>query len=83
MLVHRIDREGHRRVRRRRQHVGFAADLDNVRRMAAARPFGMEGVNRPSLEGLNCIFDKPGFVQRVGMDGDLHIEFFRHIEACR
>src|SRR6202043_3966360 len=51
MLVDGIDRERPRRVGRRRQYVRQAAHLDDVRRMAAAGAFGVEGVDVAPLEG--------------------------------
>src|SRR5580692_10296604 len=54
-------------------NVWFAADLDDVRGMSAARSFGMKCMNGPALESGDCIFDEPAFVKRVGMDQNLHI----------
>ena len=83
MLIHRVHRERHRGVRGGGQDIGLPADLDDVRSVPAAGAFRMERVNRPSLEGLDRVFDEPRFVQRVGMNGDLNIELFRDIEAGR
>ena len=58
MLVERVDRVGPRRVGRGRQHVGLAADADDVGRMAAARAFGVEGVDGAALEGGDRVLDE-------------------------
>ena len=57
----------------RGQHVGFAANLDDVRRVATARPFGVISVNGAILEGIDGGFHKPRFIQGVGVDRHLHI----------
>ena len=83
MLVHRVHREGHRGVRGRGQDIGLTTDLDDVGRMPAAGAFRMKRVNSPPFEGFDRIFDKPCFVQRIGVDGDLDIEVFRDIQTGR
>ena len=55
------------------QHVGFAAGLDDVRRMTAAGAFGVVGVDGAALERGERGFDEAGFVQRVGVDRHLHV----------
>ncbi len=82
MLVQRVDGVGPRRIGRGGQHVGFAADLDDVRRMAAARAFGVIGVDGAALECRHRRFDEAGFVQRVGMDRDLRIGVVGHRQAA-
>jgi hypothetical protein len=73
MLVHRVHRVGPGRVGRGGDDVGQAADLDDVGRMPAARPFGMKGVDGPALEGPNRVLDEARLVQRVGVDHHLHV----------
>ena len=46
VLLQRVERVGPRGLVRAGQHVGFAADADDVRRVAAAGPLGVEGVDR-------------------------------------
>jgi hypothetical protein len=58
MLVDGVARERPRRIGRGRQHVFQAGDLDDIRRMAAAGAFGMEGVDGAALERLHRILDK-------------------------
>ena len=76
MLVERVDGEGHGGVGGGGQAIGLAADLNNVRGVAAARAFGVVGVNGAAFEGGDGILHEAGFVQRVGVDGDLHVVFF-------
>lgn len=67
-FVDGVDRVGPRRVGRRRQYVGRAAGLDDVRRVAAAGPLGVMGVDGAALEGGQRVLDEAGFVERVGKD---------------
>ncbi len=48
----------------------------------AACAFAVEGVDRAALERGERGFEEAGFVQRVGVDGDLHVEFVRDAEAA-
>ena len=57
--------------------LGSAGDLDDVRGVAAAGPLGVVGVDRPALEGGDGVLDEAGLVERVGVDGHLHVV------ACR
>ena len=41
--------------------------------MSAARAFGMERMDRAALHRREGIFDEAALVQRVGMEGDLHV----------
>ena len=52
---------------------GSPHDLDDVGRVAAARAFGVVGVDRAALERGDRVFDEARFVQRVGVDRDLHV----------
>ncbi len=74
MLVNRIDRKRTGRIGRAWQYVGFAAQLDDVWRMATTGTFGMEGVNGSALERCTGMLDKAAFIQCIGMDHDLHIK---------
>ncbi len=49
--------------------------------MAAARAFGVEGRNRAALEGCDRVLDEARFVQRVGVDRDLHVVPVRDRQA--
>ena len=51
MLGERVDGVGPRRIGRGRDDVRQAADLDDVRRMAAAGALGVEGVDGAALDG--------------------------------
>ena len=76
MFVYRVDRKGPRRVGRRGQHIGLAAKPHDIGRVATARALGVVGVNRPPFESRPRRLDKARLVERVGMDADLHVEFF-------
>ncbi len=69
------------RVGGRRQYVGFRARGDDVRGVTTAGAFGVEGVDAAVFEGGQGVFDEAGFVQGVGVDGDLHVEPVCHGEA--
>ena len=73
MFVERIAGERPRRIGRGRQHVLQARDLDDVRRMAAARALGVEGMNGAALERRDGVLHEPDFVQRVGVDHHLDV----------
>ena len=77
----RVDGVGPRRIGRRRQHVRLAARLDDVGRVAAARAFGVVGVDRAALERRDRVFDEARFVQRVGVDRHLHVDLVGHRQA--
>jgi hypothetical protein len=50
--------------------------------MAAARTFRVVGVDRPPGDGGNSVLDEAGLVQRVGVDGHLHVELVRDTQAA-
>ena len=60
MLVDGVAGERPRRVGRGRQHVLQPGDLDDIRRVAAAGAFGVEGVDGAALERLHGILDEAG-----------------------
>ncbi len=55
------------------QVVGVGAGGDDVRCVAAPCPLGMEGVDHAVAYGAQRVFQKTAFVERVGVDGDLHV----------
>ena len=73
MLVHGVDGVRPGRVGGGRQYIVFATGFDDVRGVTTAGPFGVVSVNGTAFERGEGVFDKTGFVQRVGVDGDLHI----------
>ena len=82
MLVERVDCEWPCGISRARQHVGLAAHANDVRCMAAARTLGVIGVDRPPFERGDRIVHEAGFVQRVGVDSDLHVVLVGHAETA-
>src|SRR6516225_2806765 len=57
-------------------------DTDDVRRMPAARAFGVIGVDRAVGDGRNRILDKSRFVERVGVDGHLNVVAVSYTETA-
>ena len=65
MLLHRVDREGPVSGSWEDGKTWFlAADPDDVRRVPAARAFGVEGMDRAALHGLDGVLDESAFVER-------------------
>ena len=58
MFVDRVHGKGPRGVGAGGKDVGQAGDLDDVRRMTAARTLGVEGVDRAALDGRDRVVDK-------------------------
>ena len=81
MLFDGVDRERPRRVGRGRQDIRLAGDADDVGRVTAARAFGVIGVDGAARDGADRVFDKAGFVERVGVNGDLDVEFVGDLQA--
>ncbi|MNS58089.1 hypothetical protein D3C72_909950 [compost metagenome] len=50
--------------------------------MAAARPFGMEGVNGSPANRRQRIFDKAPFVQRVAVQRHLNVHLFGNLQRA-
>jgi len=78
VLLERVAGVGPGGIGAARQHIRFAADLDDVGGMATTGPFGMKGVDRASLDGGDRVLDEAGLVQGVGVDAHLHIHAVRH-----
>ena len=74
-FVDGVPRERHRRIRGGRKDVRLAAQPDDVRRVSASGTLGVIGVNRAPGNRPDRVLDEAGFVQRVGMDRDLDVEF--------
>src|SRR6056297_1761456 len=81
MLFQRVDGKGPRRVGRGRYHMILATYLDDIRRMATARPLGVKGVDGAPLHGGDGVFDKAAFIERIGMDHHLHVHGIGHRKA--
>ena len=52
---------------RRAAHCAGPRPYD-IGRMAAARAFGVEGMDGAAFERADGVFDEAGFVERVGVD---------------
>src|SRR6266853_2307968 len=81
-LIKRIYCVWSRWSRRGWNDVWFAADLDNVRGVSAARPFRVKCVNGSALECGDRIFDETAFVERVCMDKNLHVHVVRNRQTA-
>ena len=81
VFIKRVDGVGPRGVGGGGQHIGFAHYFQNIRRMATARTFCVEGVNGAALEGRYGIFHKARLVQCVGVNSHLCVGFFCHVQA--
>ena len=81
VFIHSVDRVGTGGGGAGGQHIGFAANLDDVRRVAAAGALGVVGVDGAVLESGDGVFHKAGFVQGVGVERHLHIVPLRHTQA--
>ena len=81
VLVDGIDGEGSGGVGGGGEDVGFAADADDVGSVAAAGAFGVIGVDGASFEGGEGGFEEAGFVEGIGVDGDLDVELIGDAEA--
>src|SRR5215470_16650594 len=56
-----------------RDDVLLAAYFDDVRGMPAPSALTMKCVNGSALESGDCTFDETTFIERIGVDEDLHI----------
>ncbi len=81
VFVERVDGVGSRRVGAGGQHIGFAHQFHDVGRVAAARAFGVKGVDAAALEGGQRVFHKARFVEGVGVDRDLGVGGLGHVQA--
>ena len=72
---------GPRGIGGRRQNIRERRDADDVRRVAASGAFGVIGMDRASGDGGYRRFQETGFVDRVGVDGGLDVEFVGDFQA--
>ena len=82
VLVDRVHGVGHGRVGRRGQEVLLAHHAQDVRRVAAARAFGVEGAQRAALRRRDRVLDEARFVERVAVDRDLGVGLVGHAQAA-
>jgi len=81
MLGDGIHSERARGISGRGQNVREPGDLDDVGSVAATRAFGVIGVNGPAGDGRDGIVYETRFVQCIGVDRYLDIEFVGHAQA--
>ena len=58
--------------------MALTTNLDDIRSMAATRPFGMKSMNGSTFHCRKSVFNKTTFIKRIGMDHDLDIHGIRH-----
>ena len=78
----RVDGIGTRWVGRRRQHVEFGGDADDVGGVAAAGAFRVIGVYRPASDGRDGVLNETGFVQGVGVNCHRDVVTVGHLPAA-
>ena len=67
-------------ISRRRQYIWIHGSFDNIRCMTATGAFCMIGMNHSSIDSFDGIFQKPCFIQCIGMNGYLHIMFISNFQ---
>ena len=75
MLIESIHRKWISGVGRRREAVFYSSNPDYVRGMSASSTFRMIHMNCAPVYGCQGIFQKTTFVQRIGMQLHLEIQF--------
>ncbi|MDT4835700.1 hypothetical protein FQZ97_693740 [compost metagenome] len=81
VLVERVDRVGHGRVGGAGQEVGLAHHAQDVGRVTASGTLGMERAEAAALGGRDGVLHEARFIERVAVDGDLHVGFFGDVKA--
>ena len=82
MFVDRVDSVGTGWICGTGQDVRFAANTNDVGRMAAAGAFGVISVDDPAVDGFERGFDKTGLVEGVRVDGDLDVVLVCDFQAA-
>ena len=81
VFVHRVNGVRACRIGGRWQDIRLPRRFNNIGGVSAARAFGVVGVDHAPFHRRQRVFKEAGFVERVGVDGDLHIHFIRHGQA--
>src|SRR5262249_20515893 len=82
VFVDRVDRERAGRVGARWQDVRQTGDANDVGRVPAAGAFRVVRMDRSCGDGGDRVFDEARFVQRIGVDGDLHVQPIGHAQTA-
>ncbi len=69
------------RISRRGQHIRQPTGSDNIWCVTATRTFGVIGVNGTITNRRQCVFDKATFIQGIGVNGNLGVGLFCHIQT--
>ena len=78
MLVDGVDGIGQRRVSGGGQNIRMRAGGDDIRRMAAARAFGVKGMNGAIANCRQRIFNETGLIERIAVQRDLDVHLVGH-----
>ena len=81
MLINRIHGVRPCGIGRGWQHVIETTGANNIRRMSAARAFGMIGMYCPSFKGGHRVLDKTGLVKGIGMNRNLYVIVFGNAQT--
>ena len=73
-----IDTERQRRIGRRRKYICQRSHLQQVGSVSATGTFSMISMNRTSIDSSDRIFHISAFVQRIGVNSHLNVEFIRY-----
>ena len=78
MLVDSVDGIGQRRICGGGQNIRMRAGGDDIRRMAAARAFGVKGMNGAIANCRQRIFNETGLIERIAVQRDLDVHLVGH-----
>ncbi len=78
MLVDGVDGIRQCRIRGGGQDIRMCAGGNDIRRMTAARAFGMEGMNGTIANRRQRIFHETGFIERVAVECHLDVHLVGH-----
>mmetsp|Transcript_34565 Transcript_34565/g.63538 ORF Transcript_34565/g.63538 Transcript_34565/m.63538 type:complete len:492 (+) Transcript_34565:574-2049(+) len=81
VLVDGVSRERPGRIRRAGQHVRFGNDLDDVGSVSSSRSLRVVRVDGTIAHGAERVVDVPALVERVRVDGNLHVVRVRERQA--
>ena len=82
MLINGVDGVGPSRIGGCGQNIGQTTGRDDIRRVSATGTFSVKTVDRAAFECGERVFDKAGFIQGVGVNGDLHIVTVGHRQTA-
>src|ERR1700688_1772015 len=81
MFGDRVNSQRTRGIGRRRKNIWQSGNLDDVGSMASPGALRVIGVNSSAGDGCDGMVHEAGLVQRVGMNGNLHVISIRYAQA--